>query len=280
MKFFGIDLGWTTGASGLCCLSWNKDLQHIDRVALGHLLSLDDILQWICDRLDSTESAVVAVDAPTIIPNATGMRVCDRLAHTYFGKYHAGCYPANLGRPFAQRTLEVGHRLELLGFRHNPTLEPSELSPVLSNETATDSDSGAAQPSGRYQLEVFPHAAMLHLFQLEQILKYKKGRLAERRVELVRLRDLIVDVFPALTPHFSDQINFDAIAPAIPHKGKEMKAVEDQLDSLVCAYAAAHWWYWGLEKNLGKNWVLGDRTTGYIVVPTPFGRIGNTSHQQ
>jgi predicted RNase H-like nuclease len=42
-----------------------------------------------------------------------------------------------------------------------------------------------------------------------------------------------------------------------------LKAVEDQLDSLICAYVAAHWWYWGLE----RNWVLGDTTTGYIVVP-------------
>ncbi|MEM9220538.1 MAG: DUF429 domain-containing protein [Cyanobacteria bacterium P01_F01_bin.150] len=253
MKFFGIDLGWSTGASGLCCLYWNNELEQIDRVELGHLLALDDIFQWISDRFTINESAVVAVDAPTLIPNETGMRLCDRLAHKHFGKYHAGCYPANLGRPFAQRTLEVGTRLETLGFIHRPNLDPDEV-----------------KPSGRYQLEVFPHAAMLHLFQLDQILKYKKGRLAERRVELVRLRELILDVFPGLTPCFSTATDFHAIAPDIPHKGKEMKAVEDQLDSLVCAYAAAHWWYWGAN----KNWVLGDRTTGYIVVPTPFGRLG------
>ncbi|MEM8545413.1 MAG: hypothetical protein AAGF66_15655 [Cyanobacteria bacterium P01_H01_bin.119] len=44
-----------------------------------------------------------------------------------------------------------------------------------------------------------------------------------------------------------------------------MKALEDKLDSLVCAYVAAHWWYWGTE----KNWVLGDRDRGYIIVPAP-----------
>ncbi|MEM6424352.1 MAG: DUF429 domain-containing protein, partial [Cyanobacteria bacterium P01_D01_bin.128] len=31
------------------------------------------------------------------------------------------------------------------------------------------------------------------------------------------------------------------------------------------AYVAAHWWYWGTE----KNWVLGDRDRGYIIVPAP-----------
>jgi predicted RNase H-like nuclease len=45
-------------------------------------------------------------------------------------------------------------------------------------------------------------------------------------------------------------------------QGAALKAVEDQLDSLIYAYVAAHWWYWGLE----GNWVLGDRATGYIIV--------------
>ena len=52
----------------------------------------------------------------------------------------------------------------------------------------------------------------------------------------------------------------------IPATGAALKAVEDQLDSLICAYVAAHWWYWGIE----RNWVLGDAATGYIVVPAPF----------
>jgi pyridoxamine 5'-phosphate oxidase len=42
-----------------------------------------------------------------------------------------------------------------------------------------------------------------------------------------------------------------------------LKAVEDQLDALLCAYVAAHWWYWGRERND----VLGNSRTGYIVVP-------------
>jgi predicted RNase H-like nuclease len=45
--------------------------------------------------------------------------------------------------------------------------------------------------------------------------------------------------------------------------GAVLKEVEDKLDSLICAYVAAYWWYWGKERNL----VLGDRTTGYIVIP-------------
>jgi pyridoxamine 5'-phosphate oxidase len=39
--------------------------------------------------------------------------------------------------------------------------------------------------------------------------------------------------------------------------------MEDRLDSLMSAYVAAHWWYWGRERND----VLGDAASGYIVVP-------------
>jgi predicted RNase H-like nuclease len=75
----------------------------------------------------------------------------------------------------------------------------------------------------------------------------------------------MIEALPKLEP--SLKLTHDSL-PSIPEKGREMKAVEDQLDSIICAYSAAHWWYWGLE----RNWVLGDRTTGYIVIPTPFGR--------
>lgn len=240
MKFLGIDLGWSSGASGLCCLGWQND--QLVLLDLQRQVAIADILAWIDGWVAVTESAVIAVDAPTLIPNATGMRLCDRLTHKHFGRYHAGCYPANLGRPFATRTVQFGLSLEERGFAHAPVMEPR-------------------QP-GRYQIEVFPHPAMIHLFGLTQILKYKKGRLADRRVELARLRQLILDRLPLREPAL-DITQALSLLPEIPTTGTALKALEDQLDSLICAYVAAHWWYWGLQ----RNWVLGDRIEGYVVVP-------------
>ncbi len=59
------------------------------------------------------------------------------------------------------RTVEFGLSLEAQGFTHTPVIVPKEL--------------------GRYQIEVFPHPAIVHLFGLNRILKYKKGTLAEHR---------------------------------------------------------------------------------------------------
>lgn len=251
MKFIGVDLGWQSQPSGLCCLDWQNDGLHL--LELHRLEAIPDILAWIDGWASLEESAMVAVDAPTLIPNATGMRLPDRLTHRYFGRYHAGCYPANLGRPFAERTVGFGLSLEARGFVHAPALQPRQM--------------------GRYQIEVFPHPATVHLFGLERILKYKKGRLSERQAELVKLRDYILHILPILDPplHFSAHKS-TVLHAEVPGTGSALKAFEDQLDSLICAYVAAHWWYWGLE----RNWVLGAETpeesciTGYIVVPSPL----------
>ncbi len=245
VKFIGVDLGWRTGESGLCSLLWREN--RLTLQAVTRQLSLEDIFGWIDQQLEPQGAGLVAVDAPTLIPNATGTRLPDRLTHRHFGRYHAGCYPANLGRPFAERTLEVGLALETRGFDHAPTIEPQRL--------------------GRYQIEVFPHPAMVHLFQLARILKYKKGKLADKKQELAKLQGYISSVLAHLTPCL-DLTGLDDILLASPQdlKGTDLKALEDQLDSLICAYVGAYWWYWGSE----KNWVLGDRQEGYIVVPAPL----------
>lgn len=241
MKFIGVDLGWSSGASGLCCLEWHDGgLEILD---LTTVLAIEEILAWIDRQIPLDTPAIVAVDAPTIINNPTGMRLADKLTHKHFGRYHAGCYPANLGLKFADRTTGFSRSLLDRNLQHAPTIE--------------------AQAWGRYQIEVFPHPATVNLFGLEKILKYKKGRIAERQRELNKLRSYIVEVLPKLKPNLSS--NSLTKIPAIAQNltGKKLKAIEDMLDSLICAYVAAHWWYWGTAKNM----VLGDLDTGFIIIP-------------
>lgn len=240
MQFIGIDLGWQSGASGLCCLTLIGEALSLQ--ALDRKDSLAEVLDWVDAIAPSPNPAIVAVDAPTLIPNEKGMRSPDRLAHKYFGKYHAGCYPANLGRPFASQLVQFGQDLETRGFNHAPAIEPHQ--------------------AGRYQIEVFPHPATVQLFNLSRILKYKKGRLAERREALAQLQTLILQKLPQHHPPLLiEQL------PVFPTAGRALKALEDQLDSIICAYVAAHWWYWGHSRNR----VIGDLNSGYIVIPCPPG---------
>ncbi|MEL7504559.1 MAG: DUF429 domain-containing protein [Cyanobacteria bacterium J06554_6] len=243
MNFLGIDLGWQSGPTGLCHLQLQGG--QLMLVDLDRQPTHAAVLAWIDRQIPASEPVIAAVDAPTIIPNDTGMRLPDRLAHRLYGRYDAGCYPANRGRPFAAPLIAFGQALEQRGLVHAPNL--------------------SQQQASRYQIEVFPHPAMIRLFRLPRILKYKKGRLVERRPELARLRQLILTELPQLTPGLSIQ---PAELPAVPMTGAAMKALEDRLDSVICAYVAAHYWWWGL----ARNQVLGNQAEGYIVVPCPHGQ--------
>ncbi|TAF07279.1 MAG: DUF429 domain-containing protein [Nostocales cyanobacterium] len=241
MKFIGIDLGWKSQPSGLCCLELKDGkLQLLD---LDRQDAIADIFAWIDKIVQPEAPAIIAVDAPTLIPNSTGSRLPDKLSHKYFGKYHAGCYPANQNLAFAERTINFGLELESRGFIHAPSIEPQKL--------------------GRYQIEVFPHPAIVNLFQLERILKYKKGKIQERRLELIKLQNFIVDILPSISPPLRSLRLCGSFPSEIPYTGAALKETEDKLDSLICAYVGAYWWFWGT----GKNIVLGDESTGYIVVP-------------
>ena len=121
-----------------------------------------------------------------------------------------------------------------------------------------DGDRLTPKLGGRFQIEVQPDTACVQLFVLDRMVQYKKGRLADRVAELRRLRTLMLERLPSLVPSLA----FSGL-PEIPDRGREVRAVEDEFDAILAAYLAAHWWYWGSERNV----VLGDSRSGYIVVP-------------
>jgi pyridoxamine 5'-phosphate oxidase len=234
MRFIGIDLAWERGNSGLARLDWDGTSLKLRELEL--LDDLKKILRWVEER--GGENAVVAIDAPTVIPNRAGMREADRLTHERYGKYDAGCYPASRARTYWRRTTAFSKALERAGFAHG--------------------DQMPTRANGRWQIEVYPHAAAVQLFALRRILKYKRGTVAERAKALAELRMLVQERLPLATPRLAPPE-----LPDIPHNGRALKQTEDELDALLCAYVAAYWWYWGP----ARNDVLGDSARGYIVVP-------------
>jgi predicted RNase H-like nuclease len=86
--------------------------------------------------------------------------------------------------------------------------------------------------------------------------KYKRGRRAERAKELNRLKELMLSRLPLLDPALSLRL------PSVPTTGN-LKPFEDEIDAVLCAYIAAHWWFWATQRNR----VYGCGGKGYIVVP-------------
>ncbi len=105
-----------------------------------------------------------------------------------------------------------------------------------------------------------PHPAIVNLFGLERILKYKKGRISDRCLEFIKLQNYILEILPSLSPPLS---LIDSFPLEIPTTCAALKEIESKFYSLICAYVAAYWWFWEIQSNLA----LGDLTTGYIVIP-------------
>jgi predicted RNase H-like nuclease len=240
MIFLGVDLGWygkPTGLAAIEPISGGLRLRSLTR-----LEPVDEIMAWI-ETETGNGGAVAGVDAPLVIPNASGIRTAERELNRDFRRFHAGCHAANLGRPFAAHVTAFSRRLETLGFHHG---------------------AGANSPGeGRFQIEVHPHAAAVSLFRLPRIVKYKRGPRADRARELRRLRSLMLQCLPQLDPPL------DLHLPRVPSAG-DLKPVEDQIDAVLCAYIAAHWWYW----RAARNRIYGSAEAGYIVVP-----IGGADHR-
>jgi predicted RNase H-like nuclease len=232
-RFVGIDLGWYGKPTGLASLELTG--RELSQRKLDRLQPLGEIFDWIVSEVGNG-SAVVAVDAPLVITNESGLRPAERDLNRDFRRFHAGCHVANLSRPFAQHVTRFNQLLEERGFRHGVEIEP-------------------CQP-GRFQIEVHPHAATVALFGLDRIVKYKRGPRDERARELRRLRRLMMTCLATAEPALKPQL------PGIPRMGPT-KPAEDMIDALLCAYVAAHWWLWAVERNS----LYGTAESGYIVVP-------------
>lgn len=227
MAFLGIDLGWISKPSGLAAMEDGVERPHLR--ALDRRATHQEVLQWV-DEQTGSGPAMLAIDAPLVIPNKSGIRNCERLVNAEFRSYHAGCHPAHQGRPFYPGIARLMEALQQRGFRHAAEMMPGV--------------------PGRLMIEVHPHAASVSLFGLERIIKYKKGKLAERARELSRLRELLGGLL-------------QCPLPAIPARGGELKAVEDQLDASLAAYIGWLWWRHGAAASR----CYGEAATGYIVIP-------------
>lgn len=228
-----MDLGWYGKPSGLASIIWNN--AGLQPGTVTRLEDTGEMVDWI-QRETGNGNSVVAVDAPLVIRNRTGMRPAERELNRDFRRFHAGCHPVNLSRPFAAHVLSFSRRLAALGFVHGAEMN--------------------ARRHGRFQVEVHPHAASVNLFDLDRIVKYKRGLRNQRARELGRLRRLMLGQVPLCEPAFSPRL------PPVPAQGT-LKPVEDQIDAVLCAYIAAHWWFWGRERNR----VYGTSDEGYVIVP-------------
>ena len=243
--FIGLDLAWSNrNPSGGAVIRGHELV-----AVTGDLGDDDAIFAFATRHLAGDGPAVVAVDAPLRVPNATGSRACDNALSAVWRRFEAGALPAN--RRLLARAGQVRGELLVAGLARCCRV--------------TEAASVPRHHPGRIVCEVYPHPAQVSLFGLDKTLKYKgrRGRtLEERLAAFRRYHHGLPDLVGADPPLVGDIGSLLAVDPATL-RGKRLKGHEDALDAVTCAYVAAYLWQHGPSRTR----VYGDLAGGHILVP-------------
>ena len=241
MQVAGIDLAWGARARTGVALTDER----------GALLKSASVTtdEQIADFLAGSSLAVIAIDAPIIVTNASGMRECERDLSKDFRRFHAGTHPTNLSRPSMQPEPRAKRLVLSHGWSTNVALSPGPTTPIA--------------------LEVYPHSSMVGLFGLDRVLEYKakSGRTLEmRRAQFTELMGYMVrlcDETLRLTE--SSRWHELKVAAAGASQQSHLNVIEDEIDAIFCAYVA-----WVFATAPATLVSYGDAETGVIVTfPAP-----------
>jgi len=241
VRLFGIDLAWNCekNGSGIAIGKLEGNRLIVESVR-SEVLDPDSIAKLV---RDTHGVGGVAIDAPLIVRNQSGSRPCEKALNTAYQRFWAGAHPTNLKTRW-KSGVALANRLESQNFRHL--------------------DRG----HGKWQIECYPHPAIVEIFGLDKRLKYKRKKgmsasdvrrgqisLAEHLLSLVDATTLGLDFADAVRPYL-EPASIDKLAPG------QLKQNEDLFDAIVCLYIA------GLYEIDAKSRIFGDTTSGYIYVPT------------
>ena len=234
----GIDLAWVS-------------TRNPTAIAVGTLSGHKLVLQALLTELYGVEQIVsglsairqlhgVTVDGPTVVTNATGRRSCENQLTREYGGRKAGCHATNLSRYPDSDGVALGNWLQSQGFRH------------------------LGDRAGRWQLECYPHPALIEIFRLEERHLYKKGSVAQKRDGQIRLANMLLSLesSPVLALQIPEQFRAHFSQSRISElRGGALKHNEDVLDAIVCLTIA------GLYQAGYDSKVFGTASEGYIYVP-------------
>lgn len=243
----GIDLAWSPrNRSGLATIRGNR--RGADLIDTQILLTDAEIVEYVVSRAGEG-SVIVAVDAPLRVPNSTGCRPAEVEIGQMFRRYHAGAHPANRNRLAFEGVVRgeaLVQALTQVQIEHRATIEVGR--------------------AVRQVIEVFPHAAMVGIFGLSRILRYKakpKRSHAERMAEWRRYQGLLLSLRGA-DPELRGLEDVMAQDVRVL-KGAWLKAYEDRIDAILCAYVGLYGFRWGNARCR----TFGSWESGYIFSPVP-----------
>jgi predicted RNase H-like nuclease len=233
--FLGVDLAW---GEGLIRRANESGVAALDETGVildaGWTRGVDETQDWIARTIGRRQNVLLLVDAPLLVLNADGQRLCEKQVGERYGRWKVSANSSNLATPHRAGVV-LRQRLELLSWRY---------------------DDGWDGPprSGRALSECYPYTTLVgapELGYLEERPRYKRVPRTMRVTEFRPVRaaacDLLVHRLAALAeadPPLrldSHPVTRKLLDEPSPLRDREYKHREDLIDGVLCAWTAALW---------------------------------------
>lgn len=232
-QYLGIDLAWGEGTparpardTGLALVDEAGTVLHA-----GWARGIGAVAEWVVDV--AQPGAVIAIDAPLVVTNSSGMRLCERQVGMGYGRWHVAANASNTAMAW-QGGVALRRSLEGAGFAYSDGIRPPD-------------------PLGRTMFECYPYTTIVGMAELgyeHQRPRYKRldkslpaalarQARADACDELVRRMGSLDTAAPPLDLA-SHEVSRSLFTPS-PLVDAPYKRREDMLDALLCAWTAAIW---------------------------------------
>lgn len=242
MRVLGIDLAWAEGSAkkpanetGLVAVDGSGTI-----LDAGWRCGLDEACSWI--EQFSSGDTLAMVDAPLVIDNAAGQRLCETQLGQRYGRWKVSANSSNASSP-RQAGVHLRERLEAQGWRY---------------------DDGASGPpsSGRVLSEVYPYTTIVGTPELlgdaTERPRYKRkpkgmpiGQFRpERAAACNGLLHAMGDLSKAQPPISlrSHPVTRTLLEEDSPLGDRGYKHREDLLDAVLCAWTGLLWLAFGFDR--------------------------------
>ncbi|MDP9459809.1 MAG: DUF429 domain-containing protein [Actinomycetota bacterium] len=251
MLFLGIDLAWgeatTRGPAnetGLAAITSEGTV-----LDAGWARGVADTVAWVQRVASGEPDVLVAVDAPLIVTNPSGQRLCEKQVGQRYGRWQVSANSTNLNSP-GQAGVRLLQQLEEAGFHYN--------------------DGWTGPPvAGHHIFECYPYTTLVGVDELGYDVERPRYKARKPRTlstaawrpvraaacdELLRRLSRLSEADPALRLD-SHPVTAPLLAEPSPTSDDGLyKHREDLIDAVLCAWTASLWHRHGL----ARCQVLGD----------------------
>lgn len=259
--FVGVDLAWAEGSaarvayeSGVVCINGTGRV-----IDAGWTVGVAETVQRIQTLTAEASRAVVFVDAPLVVTNESGQRLCERQVGRRYGKW---LISANSTNKRTKRSAGVTLLAELenldwtydSGHEGRPSADRvvSECYPWTTIVGAEEL--GYDDPPHRPAYKRRPRGM--------KVAEFRPSR-ATNCDELLQRIAALVKADPPLNLHSHSETR-DLLMTGSPLEDAPYKKREDLLDAALCAWTASLWTRWGTQRCQ----VLGDQQMDGVKLAT------------